>query len=147
MSHRHRRNEPISPPVHGLDELRALSRITQDAAELPNTPAHHRVADRRLAPHRVQQCILRHQLARLCDQILQHRKGLGSERKGLHTVPELPAAHLKPKGREEEYRVRIDAPRDTKILQKLHGFFTTSCSMSPILLHMRGSSKAPEENT
>jgi hypothetical protein len=133
--------------VHGLNELRVLGRIAEDGAELPNTPTHHRITDRCQAPDRIQQCVLRDHLACLCDQILQYSKRFGSERKSLHTAPELLAAHVKPKGREKENRVRIHASLRTKISQKLHGFFTTSRPVIPILLQMTGSNVDTEEHT
>jgi hypothetical protein len=147
VSDRHGRNEPISTPVHSLNELRVLGRIPEDSAELTNTPAHHRIADRCQAPDRIQQSVLRDHLARLCDQIPQHRKRFGSERKGLHTAPELLAAHVKPKGRKEENPVCIHVFLSTEISQKLHGFFTTSRLIPHILLQMTGSNVDPEGHT
>jgi len=104
VGHRHRRDEPIPPPMHRLNEVRVLDRIVQGGPDLSNTPAYDRLADGRWAPDRVEQRVLRGQLTRSGNQIPQHGKRLGSERQGLRIAPELLVVHVQPKGWEEKNR-------------------------------------------
>ena len=66
--HRDRGNEPIPPPVHRLDKLRAPRLIAQHPAQLPNGHRQDRLTHRRLGPDGRQQGVFGHELAGLRHQ-------------------------------------------------------------------------------
>jgi hypothetical protein len=55
----HRCDEPISPPIHGLNELWVLGRIVQHSSESSNTSVHYRLSDRRRGPDHFEQRVSR----------------------------------------------------------------------------------------
>jgi hypothetical protein len=100
--------------MHRLNKLRMLGRIAQDGPELANTIAYDGVADRSRAPYRVEQRGVRDHLTTLGHQRPQYGKGLGAQRQGLRTAPELLVTHIKPKGREKEKGLRVHTPFHNK---------------------------------
>ena len=84
-----RRDKPIPPPVHCGNEPRPPGVIAQGLPQFRNTVRQHAVADRHLRPHRLEQRLFRHQLAGLCDQVLQHLAGFARQGEDARALAEL----------------------------------------------------------
>jgi hypothetical protein len=74
--------------VRRLDKAWGTRLILQHPAQLPNGHGHDRLADHHLRPDRGQQGVFGHQLAGLCHQTGEHRKGFGVQMDDLLVAPQ-----------------------------------------------------------
>ena len=77
------RDEAVAAPRHGLDEARLARVVAERRAQVADGGLEHRFGDELVAPHRVEQRVLRQQRARLARQRAQQAEGRGCERDGL----------------------------------------------------------------
>ena len=77
------RDEAVAAPRYGFDETRLAGVVCERYAQVADGGLQHRVADELVAPHRVEQRVLRQQRARLARQRAQQVEGSGRERDSL----------------------------------------------------------------
>ena len=73
--------------MSGFDEAGRLGIVRERFADLTNGHFEHGVADKRVRPDRRDQILLRDELTRFGNKVLEHREGLGPELDGLRTLP------------------------------------------------------------
>jgi hypothetical protein len=100
-------NEAVAAAMHGLDEPRDLRLVAQHLAQLLDANRGHRIADRDLRPHGVQQSLLGHKLTRVIDEIEQYVEGFAPQAYLLLASPKL-SIH------------RVEAKRGEKKLPLVH---------------------------
>ncbi len=100
---RHRRDEPVTPPVDGLDVARAPGVVAQRVPDLLDAGGERRVAHRHAGPDGREEVVLAHERPGPADQGGQHRRRLRRQ-------PDLPRAPPEGAARRLE-RVAAEADR------------------------------------
>jgi hypothetical protein len=72
-------NEPIPPPMGGLDVARISRIIAQGPAQLLDARGQRIITHHRLTPRPLKELLFRHHLAGVHDQDTQHGQGFGGE--------------------------------------------------------------------
>src|SRR5262249_47847750 len=94
------RDEPVAPTRYRLDETRRGALVAERRSELADGEPDDVLRDRDVPPDRVEQRLLRHQLARSLHEVLEDGEGLRPQRHG-HPVPaELAGAQIELEGGE-----------------------------------------------
>ena len=93
-------HEPVPPPRNRLDEARPPPFVLQRFPELADRLTGDVLRDRDVAPHRIEQCLLAHQLAGTLRQVPQHGKGFGSQADGHSIAVELSGSQIEPERRK-----------------------------------------------
>ena len=98
----------IGPIYYGAD-LDAASiatcrsrypQVAERLADLANRDLEHRVADKRVPPHRADQVLLGHEFSGPGKEMFEHSEGLGPELDRPHVLPETLVNQVKVEGRE-----------------------------------------------
>ena len=97
-------DEPVPAPGYRLDEARPLPFVLQRFPELADRLTGDVLRDRDVAPHRIEQGLLGHQLAGTLRQVLQHGEGLGPQADGQSIAVELSGTQIEPERRKVDRR-------------------------------------------
>ena len=95
----HRCDEPVAPPVGGLDELRRVRVVAERAPHVANGALQHRLADEDVRPDGVEQFLFGDEAAGARGEVFEQRERLWRERDGRGAAQE-----LSPFGIESEFR-------------------------------------------
>jgi hypothetical protein len=91
-----RRNEPVAPPIHCLNDPLAPPAIPNRPADPRNALLQGGIADKPVSPEALAQFLPQNDPVPVCDQIGQHREPLPVERDHAARPMKFVALHIQP---------------------------------------------------